>query len=220
MTKAITHISHKRVEGRSCVAFTLIELLVVISIIMMLTITAVANFSFVQQRMRLDFAADTLVSSLREAQVLAKSGRRVKAAGAASSGSAAEPVQNLQCYAVKIVSGVEAGSGLYTGQSDYVGVPKGVTSSAQVDTCELIGNDKWVKAEIFDGRSIIVGDGAVQTFYFKPPFAQIYTEEGGALVKVKNKNVMFSIGNVSDLKNPETLKKVEFDLSTGAVKRG
>jgi prepilin-type N-terminal cleavage/methylation domain-containing protein len=64
----LTHISHKYIESRLCVVsgFTLIELLVVISIIMLLTITAVANFSYVQERMRLDFAADTLVSSLRE----------------------------------------------------------------------------------------------------------------------------------------------------------
>lgn len=218
----LTHISHKRIESRLCVVsgFTLIELLVVISIIMLLTITAVANFSYVQERMRLDFAADTLVSSLREGQVLAKSGRRVgggQNGGAASSAAAAA----LQCYAVRIVSGVGEGSGLYTGQSAYIGLPDGAKDGAQIDTCALVDAEKWVKAEIFDGRSIISGDNGVpQTFYFKPPFGQIYTlGDGGVLVKAENKKIEFSVNSVGNSAGSEGVKKVEFDLANGVVRR-
>lgn len=191
--------------------FTLIELLVVLSIIMVLTIFAVVNFSYVQQRAKLDFAADTLVSTLREGQVLAKSGRRVVSG---------EGEGILQCYAVRIVTGSSAGNGLYTGQSAYVGLPKEAVTGDLVDTCAPIQDAEWVKIGIFDGQIVVLGDGSTQTFYFKPPFAQIYQENGGALSKAGSQKLLFTIDNANNpATNPDDLKKVEFDLSTGAVKR-
>lgn len=87
------------VGRRGKAGFTLIELLVVISIIAILTLIATANFTAVQQQARIGFAADTLVSTLREAQVLAKSGQRVGGTPATISGVRREsPV--LQCRAV------------------------------------------------------------------------------------------------------------------------
>lgn len=191
--------------------FTLIELLMVLTIIMIMTLLAMANFTYVQQQARLDFAADTLVSALREAQVLAKSGRV---------SNNVEGVGVLQCQAVKIVSGTEDGNGLYMGQSNYIGLPKDALSGDQVDTCEQLGENQWRKIDVFDGQTVILGDGSIQTFYFKPPFGQIYEELLGVLGKAKSQKVHFLIDNATNpAANPADVRKVEFDLATGVVKR-
>lgn len=193
-------------------AFTLIELLVVISIIMMMTLLAVANFANVQERLKLDFAADTLVTTLREAQVLAKSGRVVGGDGGGGG--------VLQCQVVRLVGGVDGG--LSTGQSKYIALD---AENGQVDTCEILKADVagWVKSDVFDGRFIIVGEG-VRTFYFKPPFGQIYSESGDKLTRAPAEVVEFAVGQVGRLQdaaatNDSSQKKIRFDLSTGAVKR-
>lgn len=187
--------------------FTLIEILIVLSIIMLLTILAVANYSAVERSARIGFAADSLVSSLREAEVLSKSGRRV-------TDSAGKQI--LQCQAVKIVSGTGSNSGLYMGESDYVGLPKDATAGTAVDTCMIIDNSKWRKTDVFNDQIVIIGDGSEQTFYFKPPFGQIYSENGGILSKAAAEKVRFSVGA---LDNADSQQKIEFDLTTGNVAR-
>ncbi len=201
---------------RERAAFTLIELLVVMSIIMMMTLLAVANFANVQERLKLDFAADTLVATLREAQVLAKSGRVV------GSGEAA----GLQCQVVRLVGGTQGG--LFTGQSKYIALD---AESGQVDSCEVLKDDAagWVKSDVFDGRFIIVGDEVARTFYFKPPFGQIYSESVEKLTRAPAEVVEFAVGQVGRLDAvssssggggaESSQKRVRFDLSTGAVKR-
>jgi hypothetical protein len=117
---------------------------------------------------------------------------------------------------VRIVSGVGEGSGLYTGQSAYIGLPDGAKDGAQIDTCALVDAEKWVKAEIFDGRSIISGNnGAMQTFYFKPPFGQIYTlGDGGVLVKAENKKIEFSVNSVGNSAGSEGVGRVLLFLTS------
>jgi len=187
--------------------FTLIELLVVMSIIMILTVIAVANFSTIERSARIGFAADTLVAILREGQVLAKSGRR------ADDGSG---TQTLQCQAVKVVSGSGPDNGLYTGQSTYIGLPKDASAGVTVDTCAAVDNSTWIKNEIFDGKIVIIGDGSTQEFYFKPPFGQINEMNSGVLSKAPAEVLKYAVG-VSD--NPDSQQKVEFDLITGNVMR-
>lgn len=193
--------------------FTLIEILIVLSIIMLLTILAVANYSAVERSARIGFAADSLVSSLREAEVLSKSGRRV-------TDSAGKQI--LQCQAVKIVSGTGSNSGLYMGQSNYIGLPEEGAVEKAVDSCKPVGDLDWRKNDIFNDRIIIIddgnedGNGNGQTFYFKPPFGQIYREVGGGLAKAAAEKVRFSVGA---LDNADSQQKIEFDLTTGNVAR-
>ncbi len=192
----------KRLQGRARKGFTLVELLIVISIIGMLTVLAVGNYIGVEQQARVEFATDTLVSTIREAQVMARSGQRSTDSGGQ---------QVLQCYVVKIVTGTGVTAGLYFGQGDYLAV-QGDT----VDSCQTVGDENLRKSEVFNEKVIIVGDGGEKTYYFKPPFAQILEQGGGQLVAVQSQKLQMT---VQDVDSPEYSRAVIFDLATGEVKR-
>jgi prepilin-type N-terminal cleavage/methylation domain-containing protein len=56
-------------------AFTLIEILIVIMIVGVMTILVIANFGVTRQRARMELVADTIVTTIKQQQNLAKSGR-------------------------------------------------------------------------------------------------------------------------------------------------
>lgn len=190
--------------------FTLIELLIVITIISILTVIAMGNFMAIERQTRIGFAADTVASMFREAQTLAKSGQLV------DDGTGKK---TLLCRAVKIVPG----EGVYSAQTDYVGLPDVAASGAQADTCKTVsGTDNWRKNAAFEGQINVlsaqtaVGSSMTWEFYFKPPFGQILVNNGGVLANASAETVSVTVGTVDQ---PDEKKTVEFDMVTGVVKR-
>jgi prepilin-type N-terminal cleavage/methylation domain-containing protein len=193
---------HFHLDGRK-EGFTLIELLIVVMIIALLALLAVANYASVQQQARVEFATDSLVSTLRERQVLARSGFLTGEAGGK---------QSLQCYAVRMVIGTGGQSGLYTGEADYVS-----REGDKVDFCrEIAGEGAWRKNEIFGDRIIMIGENQEMIYYFKPPFAQILEWQNGIFNRPVSQKIELTVGDVDA---PDFNRQVVFDLATGIVKR-
>lgn len=172
--------------------FTLIELLIVISIMALMTIVAMNSFNTVQKQMRVDYAADSLVSTFKEAGGMARS-------GTLGGGKA-------QCYAVKVGTG-GTGSGIWTGVSDYVGVETGKT----VDSCAPVADSAWAVRDVL-GNDVIFKQGGSQVFYFKPPFGKIVDAENKALA---NAVLEYNLGFIGDAAWD---RKVQFNVTTGEGK--
>lgn len=184
--------------------FTLIELLIVITIIAILALVAVSSYSGVQRQATVDFAADTLVATIREAEDWARSGRR----GPQVDGEESKAL----CYAVKMVTGVEDGAGLYSASTAYISVENDI-----VDSCTIVPSDSgWRKSDVFNERITIIGDGETFVYYFKPPFGKIFLEQGGALTSAPSQTASFVVG---DSDYAEWNKNIRFDLLTGEVKK-
>lgn len=202
--------------------FTLLELLIVVAIIGILAVVAVFSYVGVQRQATVDFAADTVVSALREAQDLARSGRR---------GTEDDASSGALCQAVKLVSGPSAnGGGLFTAVSKYVAV-----DGELVDSCTALDGDAgWRRSEGLSGRLEIIsagagpgasgssggasGGGAAQVFYFKPPFGKILGSDAGsgALQPLPAQVYVFIVG---DPDNPQWNREVIFDTSTGEARK-
>lgn len=185
-------------------------------IMAMMTMVAVNAFSLVQKEMKVDFAADTLVSTIKEAQVLAKSGRR----SVASDGT----VGAALCYLVKI--GAASESGLWTASSDYIAVSESSDSGGGVpvvDSCTLLSESQMYNKDIFSDKvkiKAILQDGSdadnQQLFYLKPPFGQLYIWEDSVLRPLASGKFQYLIGYDQESTND---KKVEFDVATGEIKK-
>ncbi len=155
-----------------------------------------------QVQASVDFATDTLVSTFREAQVFARSGR-VKGA---------EGEEVSQCYVVKMVKGSSPEAGLFTTSTDYVAVDDKI-----VDSCALATKDGWRRSDVISERIILIGTNDEEnTYYFKPPFAQIFEEVNEELVLPVSQTIEFEVGAVDQ---EQWNRKVSFDLSTGTAKR-
>lgn len=189
--------------------FTLLELLIVMMIMALMTMIAVNAFSLVQKQMKVDFAADSLVSTFKEAQVLVKSGRR------ADSGTAL-------CYVVRIGSAGQ--SGLWTGKSSYIAVSGGGASGGVpvVDSCTVLSDGDFLIKDVFNDNvriKAILQDGndiGVQNFYFKPPFGQLYLMEGNQLKPLISGKFQYLIGYDQETSYD---KRIEFDTATGEIKK-
>ena len=230
------------VEDGAQAGFTLIELLIVILVMSLLTVLAVGSYAGVQRQARVDFAADTLVSALREQSLLARSGRTSWDAGAGA-GASGDAVGKLQCFALSIVAGTKGG--LWSASTDYVGLPSPVAglpglgvdpvrvnsmSGANIDTCETVKEAlKWQKRDIFDGDIMVqmlpvVGQGGVgngealnsHELYFKPPFGQLLQNGAGGLEALREGIFTYVVGAAD---RPDFDRKVQFDVSTGEAKK-
>ena len=195
--------------------FTLIELLIVISIIAILALVAVSSYTGVQRQAAVDFAADTLVATIREAEDWSRSGRREAVLEDSEGGES-----KALCYAVKMVTGVDDGAGLFTAKTDYISVENEI-----VDSCKLATS--WRKSDVFNERIALIaapaddgvgdsGNGTSRTFYFKPPFGKIFVEDGNVLTPATSQIMTFTIG---DPDYPEWNRGVDFDLRTGEAKK-
>jgi len=204
--------------------FTLIELLIVIAIMALLTLLAMANYSGVQRQVRLDFAADSLVSAIKEQIVYAKSGQVVSRVDGAGT------KQISQCFALKLKA--EPSGGLWSGQSDYVGVTGGATPGLGVDTCTILGADGWMERTIFDSgiklKTIKIKNNSADTgtlapdekeLYFKPPFGQVLGVESGALKPVSGQIWEFTIEAADESASELKTRIVEYNTATGEVKK-
>ena len=204
--------------------FTLIELLIVISIMAILTLIAMANYSGVQRQVRLDFAADSLVSAIKEQIVYAKSGAVVSRVDGAGT------KQISQCFALKVKA--EPNGGLWSGQSDYIGVTGGATPGSSVDTCTILGAAGWMERSIFDSgiklKTIKIKNNSADTgtlapdekeLYFKPPFGQVLGKESDKLQPVSGQIWEFTI-EAADESDPVLKSRiVQYNMATGEVKR-
>ncbi|MCC7432957.1 prepilin-type N-terminal cleavage/methylation domain-containing protein [Candidatus Peregrinibacteria bacterium] len=207
--------SKSRLNSNFRAGFTLLELLIVIMIMAMMTVVAVNAFSLVQKEMKVDFAADTLVATIKEAQVLAKSGRRA----VASDGTTGPAL----CYLVKI--GAASESGLWTASSDYIAVSEASDSGGVpvVDSCTTLSESQMLNKDIFSDKvkiKAILQDGSdadnQQLFYLKPPFGQMYVWEDSVLKPLASGKFQYLIGYDQESTYD---KKVEFDLATGEIKK-
>ncbi len=153
--------------------FTLIELLIVISIIAMLSALAVASFGTARQRARLDFVADSLVTSLREQQNWVQSGRGQK-------GNSFDDFE-VKCYGVEFQKGL-------TGDAvpvQLVEMPYKLVSENRADFCDDSDASKVVKKPaVWEGgyelKELKVGEADRDKILilFKPPFAKVVPFEG------------------------------------------
>jgi prepilin-type N-terminal cleavage/methylation domain-containing protein len=198
--------------------FTLLELLIVMMIIAMMTVIAVNAFSLVQKQMKVDFATDTLVATFKEAQVLAKSGRRAVATDGTFGGAL--------CYVVKV--GAASDSGLGTARTDYIAVGNADGGVPIVDSCTQIDDSALLMKDIFadqvkikailqsDSFAEAIETGNQQIFYLKPPFGQLYVLDGMTLKPLASGKFQYLVGY-----DQETAydKKVEFDVATGEIKK-
>lgn len=193
--------------------FTLLELLIVVAIIGILAVVAVFSYVGVQRQATVEFAADTVVAALREAQDLARSGRRGLPDTEGEPG--ADNPSPSQCYAVKLLTGPGGAlgpGGLYTASGDYLAVQGDV-----VDSCETLGESGWRRSDALGSRLVIMGEGDGQIFYFKPPFGRVYAADpGGALTQLTGEVFNFTVG---DPDYPEWDREVSFDSSTGEAKK-
>jgi prepilin-type N-terminal cleavage/methylation domain-containing protein len=206
-------------DGKSS-GFTLLELLIVISIIAILAILTISNYAGVQRGARLDFAADSVVSLIKEQQQLAKSGNRDEGG-------------NLQCYAFKlIVADEENQAQALIGSSNYVGLPKDENGNilsnpdpGSVDVCEKIEGGGWQERKIFQAGTVLQNISEIINgqelnsleLYFKPPFAQVYRyseiDDFEPLLSGKFRFVLsFDRGG-------ERERVVELNLQNGQVRR-
>jgi len=189
--------------------FTLIELLVVICIIGILALVAVGSYAGVQIQARIDFGADTLVATFREAQEMARSGHR--------NTNADNVPTTLQCYAIKIVTGAKAaaaGGALFTANTDYVSLSQ---DKQTVDSCTPVAADTdWRPSPIFQDTLLILGEGEEYVYYFKPPFSQIYQWQDNAMKALSGQDVLFTVENPD---HPQWDRKVLFSPVTGLVEK-
>lgn len=198
-------------------AFTLIELLIVVAIIGILAVVAVFSYVGVQRQATVDFAADTVAAALREAQDLARSGRKaLPETEEQMSGEAAPLAANsAQCYAVKLVSGPGGDlgpGGLYSAVSDYLAVDGEV-----VDSCAAVPEDAWRRSDALGTRLVIISAESENIFYFKPPFGRIFgADAGGALRQLTGEIFIFTVG---DPDYPAWDRQVTFDSGTGEARK-
>ncbi|MBD3270236.1 prepilin-type N-terminal cleavage/methylation domain-containing protein [Candidatus Peregrinibacteria bacterium] len=193
--------------------FTLIELMVVLLIIMILTLVTMSGYSGVQRAARIDFAADTLVSVIKEQQVLGRSGQR-------------DSDDDLLCYAVK----VEKNGGLKTGVSEYIAAIGGGDDDVVVDECSEVSawRERGVLGEdviVDEIMGVMTGASSGDDFevYFKPPFGYGYYWATGNNFKPLNVIKDGLDGKVEFVltfaAGSDVSRKVIFDRLTGEVYR-
>ncbi|MCC6643541.1 prepilin-type N-terminal cleavage/methylation domain-containing protein [Candidatus Peregrinibacteria bacterium] len=183
--------------------FTLLELLIVMAIIALLAVLAITSYAGVQRSARIGYAADSLVATIREAQVLARSGARSEGGG-------------LQCTVVKLASGSDSEAGLFSAVSAY--------KSAE-DACE--NSSQWRKNDFFDENTLLKSLEAVGLnsgltvgdeleLYFKPPFGQVYLMTSGGFTPLTSGILTFVVGAEDKVDFDQMVK---YDLATNEVNR-
>ncbi|MGL5831206.1 MAG: pilus assembly FimT family protein [Candidatus Altimarinota bacterium] len=222
MKKLLKNSVGKGRLGAKSAGFTLIELLVVIAIVAIISLVTISNYGGVQKGARLDYAVDSVISLIKEQQLLAKSGNRNE-----------DGV--LRCYAFKLVAWEENGdvkSEALMGSSDYVGLPTDENGenlvnpeASSVDICEKVAEADWQVREIFEVGTVLksISDSSTGSevssveLYFKPPFGQVYRyNDVQRFEPLLSGNFRFVLGYDS---GDDRERMVEFNLQNGQVRR-
>jgi len=188
-------------------AFTLIEILIVIAIIGILAVVAVSSYGAVRQKVKIDLMADTLISTIKEQQDAAKTGRGT-------------PV----CYGIYFNSAASA-SQIQLITAPYVAVE---SVGEMADYCDMSKSDLSDFA-LFENFKILdmTAFGAPRSSYlimFKPPEAAIVigSDPGGALAPLSAPGSIFTdslikitIGSADG----SDQKTIGFDVATGVAER-
>jgi len=171
----------------------LVELLVVITIIAILAFMAVSSYGKAQRQAKLDIAADTLVSMIKEQQGAAKSGRVAGDSG-------------LQCYGIRIST-----DGVKILHAEYVSV-----DDVGGDYCkagEALPKDFPIPE--MEVRSVDSSED-ILTVFFKPPQAKIALYMGNSdMPSPADFTLTIEIG----LPNVDDTRKISFDTVSGLVER-
>ncbi len=143
--------------------FTLVELMIVLAIVMILTLIAVGSYGGVIRRARLNFAADTLVSLIKEQAILARSGEQTKS-------------DVTKCFWLSIDT-----DSVSTAETDYIGV-----KDQKADFCEDVGVNKWRERELLSETFKLGINGnrnsvSELVLAFKPPFGKVFDSLNQAL---------------------------------------
>jgi prepilin-type N-terminal cleavage/methylation domain-containing protein len=214
-------VGHGRLGAKSA-GFTLLELLIVIAIIAILALVTISNYAGVQKTARLDFAVDSVISLIKEQQLLAKSGNRNEEG-------------DLQCYAFKLVVWQESGdvkAQALMGSSNYVGLPTDENGQSlnnpepfSVDICEKVAETDWQERGIFEAGTVLKNindsvsgeDLTSLELYFKPPFAQVYQyNDIDRFTPLLSGNYRFVLGFDNQ---DERERLIEFNLQNGQVRK-
>lgn len=185
-------------------AFTLVEMLIVIAIVAILALLAVSSFGTARQQARREIAIDSMVSSLRGQQTLAKSGRIDAEFG------------SNRCYGM-----------LFLTEDPYVQVvdmPYVAVGTNKADYCDPTEREvrDFEVLEDFEVRSIerFGSDTSEVLLLFKPPFARVVLGDGtfGTLEDLQTQGTSDIIVRIG-LPNDEDVRAFRFDASSGLIER-
>jgi len=204
-------------------AFTLIEVLICLTIIVIIALIAVGSFGGVQKQARLDFAADSFVSVIKEQFQLARSGRRYTE----------NDMNALKCYIVKFQK-----EAIFTGLASYKSLDSAKPDDIEqkVDYCEETDDSNLKKADFLDQDLIVkkiqendflssnnYQDLDTLSFYFKPPYAKIFMKDVATTLEksLANSRFCFQIGfNQENGANDKTSNRwIYFNAQTGEVRK-
>lgn len=196
--------------------FTLIEMLIVITIVGVLAIGAVSSYDVARRQARLNVAADTLVSSMKEQQSLARAGKidlPVEGQIGKSSGRFCYGLSFKKDAEVQIVKApfIAADTSISTSKSNFCNI-------SQAQLSELSTNDA-LQVHSIKKFSYATDTMAVM---FVPPLAKVLTGamlDTDALASLGPEVADLSICLTVGLSNIKDEAFIKFDAASGLVSR-
>lgn len=179
-------------------AFTFIEMLIVIAILAILALMALGSYGSARKSAQMGVIMDTVASSIKQQQGLAKSGKVVGDGGS-------------KCYGM--VFSKEADVKIQYVETPYYPVKKGTSFADYCALDESIVRDfeNETDFELIEPESLLI--------LFKPPFAKI--EIGDSLLSSKTpvagKSSYIKIG--MQMQNGASPRYLRFDVITGLTER-
>ena len=197
-------------------AFTLIEMIIVITLIALMAGLAVSNFGNARQQATLDLATDLLVSTIKQRQQLAKSGKTNASDSSEIHGS------SLLCYGLIINPLVtEDENPVQLLEAPYISYKDLDSSIDLADVCDfneitsrpLPQLDRFIISDVtFDGNEI----SEPLTIFFKPPFSKPIFRLSEQVVQTDAPPIV--VMSVSSSKRSEK-KEIQFDSASGLIQR-
>ena len=193
-------------------AFTLVEMIIVIALIALMAGLAVTSFGSARQQAALDLATDLLVSTLKQQQQLAKSGKTAFADSSENHGS------SVMCYGLVLhPSTAQNEAAVEILQAPYKALDPTVN---QADFCDFseIKVLPMVKLDRFVIRHLTLDNHEVTeplSIFFKPPFSKPILRLSEQTVQMDTPVVVVSIASP----NGGEEKKIQFDSASGVTQR-
>lgn len=193
-------------------AFTLVEMIIVIALIALMAGVAISNFGSARQQATLDLATDLVVSTIKQRQQLAKSGRTTFSDSSQGHGS------SVMCYGLVFYPSTSQGEkAVELLEAPYKALDPTLN---QADFCDFstITSRPLPQFDHFTIRQITVDDNEVTeplSIFFKPPFSKPMLRLSEQSVQTETPVIVVSIASP----NRDEEKKVQFDSASGVTQR-